>query len=282
MKLQSPHSDIFVADDSPLPTALARTTHLGIGAHPDDLEIIAWQGIAHCYDKPTAWFTGLVLSDGAGSPRAGAYADYSNAAMVEQRCREQRNAARLGKYSVQLQLGATSEALQAPEGAGAVAGIVEDIVAILRACQPEVVYLHNLADAHATHVACARHALNALRRLPAAELPQAVWGVEAWRSLDWLPEEYRTVLPLPADASLQVALLQQHDSQINGGKRYDLAVIARQTANATLACSHGVDIHPAAALAMDLMPLLRDPAPGSTAYLEQIMDAFRAGVLRQQ
>ena len=51
-------SEAFVPDGAPLSTALARTTHLGIGAHPDDLEIMACHGILECYRNNDRWFTG--------------------------------------------------------------------------------------------------------------------------------------------------------------------------------------------------------------------------------
>ena len=41
MKLHRPNADIFIPDATPLPSALSRTTHLGIGAHQDDLEFFA-------------------------------------------------------------------------------------------------------------------------------------------------------------------------------------------------------------------------------------------------
>ena len=45
MKLRSTEVDVYVPDGEPEESALARTTHLGIGAHQDDLEIMAISGI---------------------------------------------------------------------------------------------------------------------------------------------------------------------------------------------------------------------------------------------
>ena len=42
-------SDIFIPDDATIESALNRTTHLAIGAHSDDLEIMAYHGIVNCY-----------------------------------------------------------------------------------------------------------------------------------------------------------------------------------------------------------------------------------------
>jgi LmbE family N-acetylglucosaminyl deacetylase len=264
MHIDCPNLDILVPDGASKAEAARRTTHLAIGAHPDDLEIIGIPGILHCYESDAHWFTGVVTCDGAGSPRAGAYADFTDAQMAEKRRAEQCEAARLGRYSMQLQLGYPS--------ADTAGGLVENLVSILAECRPEVVYLHNLADAHATHRAVTRASLAALRQVSA---PREVYGVEVWRSLDWLPASVRASLPVRDKKELQLALLRCHDSQVSGGKRYDEAIIARQRANATLAESHGLDRAEACTLAMDLIPLLRDPGLDPQAWLEGHIDAFR-------
>ena len=43
-------AETFVPDGVPSASALGRITHLGIGAHPDDLEFMAFHGIATCFD----------------------------------------------------------------------------------------------------------------------------------------------------------------------------------------------------------------------------------------
>ena len=63
---------------------------------------------------------------------------------------------------------------------------VEDILALLQAAQPEVVYTHNLADKHDTHVGVTIKTIEAIRALPAAERPTHLFGCEVWRDLDWM------------------------------------------------------------------------------------------------
>ena len=41
MKFLSSTAEIFVPDGTPMPDALARTTHICIAAHQDDIEIMA-------------------------------------------------------------------------------------------------------------------------------------------------------------------------------------------------------------------------------------------------
>ncbi|MDJ0877713.1 MAG: PIG-L family deacetylase [Halieaceae bacterium] len=269
MQLDCPALDCFVPDGESLAVASQRTTQLGIGAHPDDLEIIGIPGILECHEAEDGWFTGVVACDGAGSPRSGRYAAYSNREMIDTRRQEQRAAASLGQYSLQVQLGFPSAEAASP-------ALEDCLVEIVQACQPDTVYLHNIADAHATHRKLARSSLAALRRLPAGQLPARVFGVEVWRSLDWLSAPLRVALPVDDPGELQTRLLRCHDSQVSGGKRYDLAIIARQQANATLVESQDLDACSACVLAMDLAPLLREAEPDIDALLDQALEGFRA------
>lgn len=270
MQLHCPHLDLFVPDGSDEGTAAGRTTHLGIGAHPDDLEIIAIHGILECLDAPDSWFTGVVTCDGAGSPRSGPYADFSDRQMADTRRAEQREAAGLGRYGMQIQLGYPSADLAGNSE------LEQNLGAILAGCRPHTLYMHNFADAHATHRAVARATLAALRQLPREQQPARVYGVEVWRSLDWLPPPLRVSLPLRDDEELQAALLRCHDSQVSGGKRYDKAILARQVANGTLSESHDTDRASGCVLAMDLGPLLDDPSRSADDWLDHCIAALRS------
>ena len=44
MKFSRPDADVFVPDGSAPAAALARVTHLAVGAHQDDLELMAQAG----------------------------------------------------------------------------------------------------------------------------------------------------------------------------------------------------------------------------------------------
>src|ERR1043166_1746911 len=106
MNLSHPNADIFVPPHDPVSpdVALARTTPLCLGAPPGDIEIMAHAGIAECCERADRHFTGVVVTDGAGSPRTGRYATMTDAEMPGVRRDEQRAAAVLGKYNLQLQL----------------------------------------------------------------------------------------------------------------------------------------------------------------------------------
>ena len=124
----------------------------------------------------------------------------------------------MGEYSAQIQLAFPSFALKsvAPAARGEV---VLDLERVLRATRPEVVYTHNLADKHDTHVAVCLRLLEACRRLPAEDRPRKVIGCEVWRDLDWLCDEDKLVMPVDSNEALQAALLSVFDSQIAGGYR---------------------------------------------------------------
>ena len=157
---------------------------------------------------------------------------------------------------------------------------IDELATLLDACRPGVLYLHNPADAHATHRATLHACIEALRRLDSGALPGSIYGVEVWRSLDWLPAGLRATLPIDDPEQLQARLLQCHDSQVSGGKRYDEAILARQRANATLVSSHGVDACSACALAMDLGGLVADPTVSVRDWLAGCLDQFSVELLQ--
>jgi len=92
MKLHQSTAEIFIPDGTPIEKALARTTHLAVGAHQDDLEIMAAEPIMKCFQKPDLWFTGVTATDGRGSPRDGHYQSYTDEEMRLVRFNEQKKA----------------------------------------------------------------------------------------------------------------------------------------------------------------------------------------------
>ncbi|HQH52757.1 MAG TPA: PIG-L family deacetylase, partial [Candidatus Hydrogenedentes bacterium] len=64
------------------------------------------------------------------------------------------------------------------------------------------------------------------------------------------------------------------DSQICGGKRYDLATMGRRKAHATYFASHGVDVTTGMNFAMDLTPLVADPGKDPAVYVQEYIQHF--------
>ena len=265
---------LHVPDGVAVSKALARTTHLGIGAHQDDLEIMAIDGILKCYAQEDAWFTGVVVSDGAGAPRAGRFANFTNTQMVATRIEEQKRAADIGLYGAQILLLHPSDELKDKNNPRP----VDDLEAILRATRPEVVYTHNLFDKHDAHVAVALRVIAAIRRLASAERPSALFGCEVWRDLDWLPADRKIVFDTSADEMLQLRLLEVFESQVAGGKRYDLAAMGRRRAHATYLEPHQVDAATGAVYADDMTPLIRSDARDPMDYARGVLEEFSGDV----
>jgi LmbE family N-acetylglucosaminyl deacetylase len=267
-------AQIFVPDGLPEDQALARTTHLAIAAHQDDLEIMAIDGILACFQRRALWFTGVVLTDGRGSPRAGLYGQYTDEEMREVRIKEQKKAAVLGEYAALALLDYPSSAVKD----GSNRAPVDDIARLLQATRPGMVYTHNLADKHDTHAGVALRVIEAIRSLPQKERPRRLYGCEVWRSLDWLVDSDKVAFDCSAMEGLQVALLATFDSQVSGGKRYDLATMGRRRANATYHASHETDVATGMVYGMDLTPLIEDPALDPATFVEGYLQRFAEDV----
>jgi len=275
MKFSQSAADAYVPSGRPLARALAATTHLCLAAHQDDIEIMAHHAIAACYGRRDAAFTGVVVTDGAGSPRSGAFAKLSDEQMKAERRAEQRRAAKLGRYAAVIQLAHPSAVVKN----AAEERVRDELAAILRA-SPRLgsVYLHNPADKHDTHVAVFLRCLEALRSLPKARRPKRVLGCEVWRNLDWLVDADKVLLDDSARPALAAKLIGAFASQIAGGKRYDLAIAGRRLANATFHASHATDAASAVTWAMDLTPLMQDDTLSVEKFTLAHLDRLRADV----
>jgi len=275
MKFSNPQADIFVADPGQTPeAALHAVTHLCVAAHQDDIEIMAQAGISDCLDLSGKAFGGVVVTNGAGSPRSGSYGSYTDEQMQAVRREEQRSAARLGRYAVQLQLAHSSADLKRPGHEG----VAADLAEIFSLCRPEVLYLHNPADKHDTHVGVLLRCLEAILALPEARRPRRVLGCEVWRDLDWIPDSEKVALDAGRHPKLARKLLAVFDSQIAGGKRYDLATIGRRSAHATFYASHATDKMTAVTWAVDLTPVTRDGGPAVQEFTAALIAGLAADV----
>ncbi len=274
MKFTLPTAEIFIPDGFPVEQALARTTHMTIAAHQDDIEIMAASPILECFQQKDRWFSGVVVTDGRGSPRDDLYKDYDDEEMRIVRFKEQKKAAVVGEYAAQVLLDFPSRTIKDVTNLGPVA----DIAALLKAAGPKFVYTHNPADKHDTHVAVTSRVVAAIRSLPASDRPEKLYGCEVWRDLDWLVDEDKVPFDLTTHENLQAALLGVFDLQIAGGKRYDLASLGRRRANATYFASHGVDRTLGLSYGMDLTPLIKDTSIDLADFVQEFIQRFSADV----
>ncbi|MCL1893415.1 MAG: PIG-L family deacetylase [Holophagaceae bacterium] len=263
-------SEIFIPDAISVEKALVRITHLAIAAHQDDIEIMAFQGIVDCFGKVDEWFAGVTVTNGSGSPRDDLYANTTDEDMQKIRRTEQKKAAYMGEYGAQVFLDYGSAIVKD----GKNMQLVEDLVALLQATRPRVIYTHNLADKHDTHVAVALRTISAIRQIPKDMRPERVIGCEVWRDQDWLCDSDKVVMDVSRHENLATALLGVYDSQICGGKRYDLATLGRRHAHATFFASHGVDDASALSFGCDLTPLIKDDRLEPSTYIDSLINNF--------
>jgi len=275
MRFHQHSAELFIPDGLSEEQALRRTTHLAISAHQDDIEIMAAAPILACFQQEDVWFTGVVMTDGRGSPRDDLYKEYTDETMRKVRIKEQKKAAIVGEYAAQVLLDYPSKVIKDARSVEP----VEDLTEVLQAARPQVVYTHNLADKHDTHIATAVKVIHAIRSLPEGERPQRLYGCEVWRDLDWMVDSDKVCLDLSKHENLQAALLGVFDSQICGGKRYDLASMGRRRANATYFESHGVDAFDGLSFAMDMTPLIASPGEDISAYIKMLIQRFTQDVI---
>lgn len=274
MKLAKTGAEIFIPDVSDENEAIARTTRMCIAAHQDDIEIMAYHGILNCFGNDKEWLFAVVTTDGAGSSRNGIYENYTDQEMQAIRRKEQKKAAVVGDYGALALLNYTSK--EAKDSANV--GMVEEFSQLILAASPNVIYTHNIADKHDTHVSVALKTIAAIRMLPLELRPQKLYGCEAWRSLDWLDDGRKVRLDVSAHPNISAAVIGVFDSQVMGGKRYDLAVQGRRAANAVFAESHASDKVSAEIYAMDLTPLITNNDLDISDFIKSYFDYFMKDV----
>lgn len=279
ISLSKPSAEIHLPGSKIHPQASLQVPYLGIAAHQDDLEFMALQGILPGLAHREASFGGVICTDGCGSPRSGKYSGITDAEMAAIRSREQRLAADIGQYKFIAQLGYSSKELR--EGSHS---LETDLAKLCTAARPRIVYTHNPLDKHDTHLHVLANVIKALRSLPDEIRPESLYGCEVWRGLDWVNDEEKLAFDVSGAPHIANALNGVFDSQIAGGKRYDLATDGRRRANATYAASHATDTATHLALAIDLSALLQntrlDPVEFALGFIDRFHASAEAGLRR--
>lgn len=277
MKLNKETAQWFIPDGKSVEDGIKRTTHMAIGAHQDDLEIMALDGILKCFGKKDLWYFGVILTNGSGSARGGFYEQYTDEEMINVRKDEQKKAAYVGEFGALALLDYTSAETKDPKNDD----IVLELKRLIEAAKPEVLYTHNPADKHDTHIGVVTKVIKALRLMKKEDRPKVVYGCEVWRDLDWLLDEDKVVFNVSDRPNIGNALIEIFDSQIDGAKRYDLAAEGRRYTNATFLSSHVKDKVSLANFAMDLTPLIMDDSLDLAVFTVEAIDRFRDDVLQK-
>ena len=272
MKLHNENAELFIPDGEPLSAAMARTDYLAISAHQDDLELMSSHAILECFGRSDKWYSAIVVTDGSGSPRVGIYENFTDDDMRAIRKKEQKKAAYIGEYGAVALLDYSSAEVKD----SAKNTVKQELSGLIEAARPEVIYTHNPADKHPTHIAVAIRVVQAIRELPKAARPKKLIGLEVWRSLDWLNDEEKLMFFSDGHENIEMALMGVFDSQIAGGKRYDLAAQGRRTANATLFEFNDIDKASSASIGIDMTPLIENddlcPEEFILAYIKRFSD----------
>jgi LmbE family N-acetylglucosaminyl deacetylase len=275
MKFSQPNGELWMPDGADEQDTLGRVTHMAIAAHQDDVEIMALDGILAGLGN--RGFMAVIATNGAGSPRAGRYENYGDEQMQLIRRLEQKKAAFVGEYSAVAFLDHSSAAVK--DGGDPVSK--DDLKNILTVCRPQIIYTHNLADKHDTHIAVALRTIAAIRELPEDRHPKKLYGCEVWRDLDWLVDSDKVIFNLGKLENIAASLVGVFDSQIAGGKRYDLATMGRRRAHATYLQSHAVDAAESVDFGMDLTPLIHNSQLDPAEYVGTLIQRFADDVSRK-
>lgn len=274
MKFNNKEATLFIPDGKDSETAIHNTTHMAIAAHQDDIEIMAYDGILKGFNNQNNHFFGVVVTNGSGSARESVYKDYTDEQMVMIRNQEQKKAAVIGEFCALGLLNYKSSTIKDKNDLTS----VEDIKTLLEKATPEILYTHNLADKHDTHIGVTTKVIKALRQMDKKNRPKKVYGCEVWRDLDWMMDDEKVMFDVSAHPNIAASLVEVFDSQIIGGKRYDLGAMGRRLANATFSTSHAVDQASAVTYAMDLTPLIENDDLDVNTYVTDYIERFKQDV----
>jgi len=277
MMLKNYGAKIYVPDNNSVESALEKTTHMAVAAHPDDIEIFGYHGILECYQNNEKSFFGTVVTSGSGTIKRGVYKDLSDKEMQKVRMEEQINAATIGQYSGIALLNYESSQVNNSKNQS----LIEELANIVSISAPQVIYTHNLADKHSTHVGVAVHLIHAIRTIPQNLRPKKLFGCEVWRCLDWVQDDEKVILDVSGNSALEKELISVFDSQISTGKKYDLATLGRRLANATFSAPNSPSTSDSTIFAMDLTPLINDSSLIIQEFIKGYISRFEDDVINK-
>ena len=258
---------VYVPSKQPLKEVYAKSKHLAIVAHADDIEMLALRPIT----QRSQGFFGIVMGDNKGRPLKPEYKKVSLSKVQNIRESEQEKVARLAKYRGVAFLRLKSKDIK---NVRKKEQVVKAIYELIKDMPLKEVYTHSLFDNHPTHVAVAEITIAALKKLPLANRPKAVYGMEVWGSLEWLPDRYKVAFDVSGSVAFIKKLLSFYKSQSYKGHRYDEALLARLKANAMFGKTHNFSTKKALVYGLDLLALLKKGSPSCKKYIEGIIEEF--------
>ncbi len=221
---KSEHHHLFIQGDGEQDLSLG--THLAIGAHPDDLEIMAGPLIEECLQDDRKKFVGVVCTHGVSDSFISENSTQLISEKIKVRRSEQLKAAELAGYFAVIQLGHSSSDVKNPR----FTILKEQLSELIKTIKPQKVYTHNPFDRHRTHRAVFRNVFESLR--DSQFRPEEFLGCEVWRGLDWLDSEKKRALSINDTAFIE-KLISCFSSQQDSQRDYALGLRSRLKANQT-------------------------------------------------
>jgi LmbE family N-acetylglucosaminyl deacetylase len=228
-----------------------KITHMAIGAHCDDLEIIGLDGIVKHFKKRGNNFFGVIVSNSQGGPIHPKFKHYSPSKIEKIREEEQIKAAQIGKYKGVAFLRYPSVKIKDPKSSPEIEEKIRELAEYLN---PQIIYTHSLFDKHPTHIAVSLRTIEALRN--SAVKPEKLYGVSVWGSLNWLSQDKQVVFNLSSYEKLILKLLRVFKSQRFGPHKHDQALLSKMRADAIYLKTHEFTKHTSLIKAVDLSPLI--------------------------
>ncbi len=213
-----------------LQRVLQHATDVSVGAHQDDVEIMAGPMMLDTVKAPNKQWLSVIVTDGAASKSVlnGCATELSPKQLTDMRQLEQRKAAKLANAPV-IQLKYPSATVNGHMGVGK-KNEAAYALGTLFAATPNVerVFGHNPLDKHPTHIAVFAAQTAALRAAKPPKLEKA-YGMEVWGGLTGLPESMLSVFEVGNDHLVKLQqIIEVFQSQILGqGRDYATGTIAR-------------------------------------------------------
>lgn len=250
-------------------TKIGKKKILAIAAHQDDIELMAFSGISKSIIEEEYSFIGVVCTNGKSSPRIGKYKNMTNDDMILERRKEQCKASEIGRYEACYLL--DYDSFEVKKSCKA---LKKDLKSIIDEYKPDIIYTHNKFDKHETHLGVVFNVIEFLKTIRDEYKPKKFIGCEVWRDLDWLDDLKKVILDCGLDEQKQLDILNVFESQVVGGKRYDLAGVGRRYANATFFESHSVHNIKMTNYGIDLYPLIQNKSLSLKKFAKEYLKDF--------
>ncbi len=256
--------------------ALKNATDVAVGAHQDDVEIMAGPQLLKTAADPKRQWLSIIMTDGAASKSIlnECSTELTPKQLTDMRQREQREAAQMaGAPVIQMKYPSAVVNGHMGEGKKREAGYA---LGTLFAAMPDVenVFGHNPLDKHPTHIAVFAAQTAALRAAKPEKLKKVV-GMEVWGGLTGLPEKMLEIFVVDQQEDLGrlEKIIQLFQSQILGqGRNYAAGTVDRMIGHAAYVSSpHLNNPPPGMVIGVDVSEFTRGTSNDMAGLVDDIL-----------